>query len=512
MLNGSGGEYHDDEPSDSGYVSVPPVAHETERAVLSMMLLDWAHATKVADVLTSAHFAADPNRRIFDAAAKLVGEGCMPDVPQMLDRLRASQRLEQIGGAKYLTDVIQWASVAFPFDRALEQLDDLHRRRRFILSCQEHAAHGYLNEKPIEELLDGAQKAIVDLASSTLRRALPVIESAALGAALPELPWLVPALGIAPGPPVMVAGSGYSRKTLALQALALSVASGKPCWGVYGVRQGAVLHIDYEQGRRVTTERYQRLARGMGIELVGLDLEVAMLPTMHLDSPGAEATLSRACSGKALVLIDSFRAACPGADENSSDMRQHLDMLGRVSERTGATILVIHHMKKPSKEQPGGDKFGIRGSGAIFEACGGVFIFAGEKGKPTTVRHEKERNRGQEVDDFGLDAKDIDCPETGKPGWGLRVVHLEGEQMARRDDADSDRGGRLAETVTRVTNAVFATPGMSKREIRATVKGHSGDIDTAIDVLLRTNKLENRGTRSGAKYHAISGGFSGSEV
>lgn len=487
-----------------GYYEEPPFAPETEKAVLSMMLLDWPHAVRVADVLSSDHFFGEAHRRIFESAAKLVGEGCMPDVPMMLDRLRASQRLEQIGGARYLTDVIQWASVEFPFDRALEQLDDLHRRRRFIRSCQEFTAHGYLNEKPVEELLDGAQRAIVELASSTFRRALPVLEGVDLGAPLPELPWLVPTLGIAPGPPVMVAGSGYSRKTLALQSLAVSVAAGKPAWGVYSVRQGAVLHIDYEQGRRVTVERYQRLARAMGVDLARMPLQVAVSPDMHLDAPGAEATLSRACKGKALVLIDSFRASCPTADENSSEMRQHLDMLGRVSERTAASILVIHHAKKPTKEQPGGDKFSIRGSGALFEACGGVFIFSGEKGNPTTVHHEKERNRGQTVEDFGIDAVDVDEPETGQPGWGLRIVHLEGEQLAEAAAGRvGDRSSRIAECVGRVLGVLATSPGMSKREIRAAVKGDCVAVDTALDQLIRTQKIENRGDRRGAKFHVV---------
>jgi len=77
---------------------------------------------------------------------------------------------------------------------------------------------------------------------------------------LPPIPWLCEPIGLAPGAVALFAGYGYSRKTMALQSLGLSIAAGRPAWGLHSVRKGVVLHLDYEQGRRITQERYQRLA------------------------------------------------------------------------------------------------------------------------------------------------------------------------------------------------------------------------------------------------------------
>lgn len=258
------------------------------------------------------------------------------------------------------------------------------------------------------------------------------LDSRALSEALPPVPWLVESLGLAPGPVALVAGGGYSRKTMALQSMALSVARGTPLWGVFNTRQGRVVHLDYEQGRRLTQERYQRLARGMGFDLRELPrdmLKLAAMPRQYLDGPGAEEAAERAADGAALMIVDSLRASAPGADENSSEVRRHLDVLSHVGERTGAVVILIHHARKPSNDPSAvvDAKASIRGSGALFDACQSVFIFQGKKMQPTRVSHEKDRVRGQTVDDFGLDAEDV--PNGSDPRWGLRVVHCEGEQL-----------------------------------------------------------------------------------
>src|SRR5690606_11381173 len=124
--------------------------------------------------------------------------------------------------------------------------------------------------------------------------------------------------------------------------------------------------------------------------------------------------------GFSLCIIDSLRAAAPSIDENSSDVRRVLDVLNRVSEKTGCTCLVIHHARKPSKDSSGGARMAIRGSGAIYDACSSVLVFDGQKGLPTTVSHEKARNSGILADDFDLVIDDVEMG--GEPRAGLLVA------------------------------------------------------------------------------------------
>lgn len=268
---------------------------------------------------------------------------------------------------------------------------------------------------------------------ATLRRLLSAIgapevkfatlDGEAIAAPLPKTHALIPSLDIGSGAPSLIAGYGYSRKTIAAQAMALSVADGRPLWGSRHIATpGPVVHLDFEQGERLTRDRYQRLARGMGVELAGLGpkLRLASLPRTKLTDPGAEGELERLLDGCALCIIDSLRAAAPTLDENSSEVRRVLDSMAAVSDRTRCAVVFIAHARKPSHDQPNGNRTAIRGSGAIYDACSSVMVFVAEKGEPTTVSHEKARGTGVLADDFLLDVEDIG--NDGDPKWGLRVV------------------------------------------------------------------------------------------
>lgn len=264
---------------------------------------------------------------------------------------------------------------------------------------------------------------------------LETIGIADIFAPLPAIPWVVHGLRLAPGAPIALAGYGFSGKTLFAQEIALCVASDKRVFDIFEcARGGRALHIDFEQGQRITSERYQRLARGKGIspEQLGDRLRVAVLPTWPLDAKGAEDIYKRTIDGFTFVVIDSLRAACPSADENSSEIRQHLDVLNRVSEATKATILIVHHSRKPKDGESPLDAMMMRGSGAIFDGCSTVFLMGGEKGEPARVSHHKCRHMGTTLEDFGVQIEDVADPGKTDPRFSLKVTHLAPEQLSAR--------------------------------------------------------------------------------
>lgn len=245
---------------------------------------------------------------------------------------------------------------------------------------------------------------------------------------LPSLPYLVKYYGLASGAPCVIGGYGFSAKTMFTQYLALCVAAGRRMFGVHDVKQGRVLHLDYEQGKRVCNERYQRLARGMGIDLPSLDdsLRLAVMPDVRLDHAGAVETFRRALEGVALVIVDSLKAATD-TDENDSRIRNGIDALNRAGEPHGTHVMLIHHARKPKEGEEAGSRYGIRGSSAVFDACGSVFTFAGERGKPTRVSHQKCRNRGLLVEDFGFEVRDVAKGSDAR--WGLSLEYVAREAL-----------------------------------------------------------------------------------
>lgn len=268
-------------------------------------------------------------------------------------------------------------------------------------------------------------------------RGFAKIGTAEIFAPLPPTQWACEPLGWCPGRPTMIAGYGYSGKTLAAQCAALQLAAGRSIWGT-GRGDGfaiaapsRVLHLDYEQGRTATLRRYQRLAVGLGVGVEDLDgrLDVVSLASVKLNDRDAFDVFARECAGYGVVFLDAFRGAVPGVDENESKVRDFLDVLTRVSDATGSTFVVIHHAGK-SKQEDG--RMVLRGSSAIFDACGSVLTLAGseERGAPKEarqVKHSAEADRGP-IEPFGL----LILGEPSRPGapaW-VRVEYRTAEQVA----------------------------------------------------------------------------------
>ncbi len=208
------------------------------------------------------------------------------------------------------------------------------------------------------------------------KSALDIVTGAELSEALPPTHFAIKHFGITAGRPALLAGYGGSAKSWLAMDLALRIAAGlETAWAVPIQASGAILHLDYEQPRWVTQRRYQRLAHGLEVNLADLGnrIRLANLPAMMLSDSNAEQVLSAACEGIELCIIDSFRAACRDVEENSSQVREYLDRLTRVSDRTGTIFLVVTHANKESKAtrgRPTGQR--VRGSSSIFDAAGVV--------------------------------------------------------------------------------------------------------------------------------------------
>ncbi len=325
--------------------------------------------------------------------------------------------------------------------------------------------------------------------SKTTTEPTKLLSAGDIFAPLPPVNWLCQALDVAPGAPLLIAGYGYSGKTLAAQDLALAVATGTAVWGRFPVRAGRVLHVDYEQGTYLTRMRYQRLARARGIDPRELEgrLTLAPMPEWYLDGDTRD-ELPRLCDGMDLVIVDSLRAASPRLEENSSEARIPLDRLTRISEATGVMPVVIHHARKPRDDAKGGARMAIRGSGAFYDACGSVLVFAAEKGEPVTVAHEKARITGRTHSDLLLHIEDVDVD--GDPAAGLRVTATDAPAKATPSAAD-----RLAEAKARVLELVQAevtTGGVNV--LRARLGIRKEDVSAAVDELVRGRALFRGGT------------------
>jgi len=293
-------------------------------------------------------------------------------------------------------------------------------------------------------------------------------------APLPPSQWAVPGLQIGPGRPAMIAGYGASAKTLAAQQMALAKASGTPIWNQYACSVGGkVLHLDYEQGKHASMKRYQRLARGHGIDAgaLGLRLFLGVLPRVYLDDADAQEKFLAAFDGYELVIIDALRGAAPASDENDSSIRRTLDLLTYASERTGAASIVLHHAGKPKADGDGDKRMITRGSSAIFDACGCVLIFEASKSGngPKRVSQQKQpaEAEGPKVPAFELTVDDIAIDGNANAGvtvtWSAGAPSDPSAQAIARFGLDAERLLAVVRANSGITaNSLIERAGMGR--------------------------------------------------
>jgi hypothetical protein len=310
-------------------------------------------------------------------------------------------------------------------------------------------------------------------------------------APLPPVPWLVPELFLGPGRATMMAGYGYSLKTISAQAIAISVASGRPVWDRFRVTNpGRVLHFDLEQGRYGTFRRYQRLAYAIGVTAADIEanLQVTCFPGFYLSTPDARSVLESECAGARLAIIDSLRAATPGVDENDSVVRTYIDNLSAVSDSTGCTFLVVHHA---GKGRAGGDqREAPRGSSAIFDACGLVLNMRAHDSKEQDVTLSRlsmskspAEAEGGARSDFYLRVSDVADPVTRDQHAGLECRFQTVEQVEEGQTSGSSALRRQVEDFIR------RNPGASKSEIRAAIPVRGINVDGVLDALERVGRV-----------------------
>jgi YD repeat-containing protein len=454
-----------DAPSNDEGARVPPHDLDAEAAVLGSVLYD---AERLAELsaLRPDQFSSEAHRRTFEAIRAVEASGAAVSLVTVTSKLRELGRLEQVGGSAALSDLVASTAVltAKQLASIVEIVLERYRARQAIFVAQRLAAQAYAGDAP---------GPVVAAAVEELRALQPTTTSSdgfiygeSLATPLEPIVWLCPALKLTTGRHTLVAGNAFAGKSLTMQDIALAVASGGDAFGAFRCRRGRVRWLDYDgQGQRVTKDRFQRLARFRGVDLRDLDQAIGYTrnPGFFVDDEEATDRLCRLLEGVDLCVIDSWRGATPSTDEWSrAEVERVANRIDTVSTKTGCVIVIVDHNVKPSRDAgPGGRStmHDVHGSTAKTESPQSHFVFTGEDGEPMThVVHKKERVEGHTVSPFALRFEDIE--RDGDPRWGLRVAHVDPEQLSNGADSNAV----FEKTVERVRECIGQNPGIAGAE------------------------------------------------
>ncbi|HUS27781.1 MAG TPA: AAA family ATPase [Kofleriaceae bacterium] len=202
--------------------------------------------------------------------------------------------------------------------------------------------------------------------------ALPIVHAAGLddGDALPH--WLVDTLWARAGVGVLGGAPKSCKSWLALD-LAVSVASGTPCLGVFAVDDpGPVLLYMAEDAAPIVKARLAGICHARQLELATVPIHVITAPVLRLDRGRDQARLRAAIRGLAprLLVLDPFVRLHRIDENDAGQVSALLGYLRTLQRQHDVAVLVVHHARKNG----GSGGLSLRGSGDFY-AWGDCYLY-----------------------------------------------------------------------------------------------------------------------------------------
>ena len=158
--------------------AAPPSDLEAEAAVISSAMLSSDARDEALTLLRPEHFFADKHARVWETIVALTEAERKVDIVTISGHLKASGRLDQIGGTPYLAQLIDATPAVSHVEEHAQTVRDMWRRRQLIEACRTALSecHG---TKSVESLvsdhaatLDGVLEARTLNTQTTLKSAL----------------------------------------------------------------------------------------------------------------------------------------------------------------------------------------------------------------------------------------------------------------------------------------------------------------------------------------------------
>jgi replicative DNA helicase len=148
----------------NGVERLPPQSRDAERCVLGSMLRENSVIGDVAVIVRADNFYSDAHQKIFQAVVELYDKGHPCDLVILADLLKERKQIEDIGGYGYLAELWDAAPTAANAEYYAKIVRDKAIVRHLIHVGTELLRDAYDQAQPAEELLEGAERKILDIA------------------------------------------------------------------------------------------------------------------------------------------------------------------------------------------------------------------------------------------------------------------------------------------------------------------------------------------------------------
>lgn len=354
---------------------------DAERAILGAILVNGDLLAEARGLIQAADFYGARNARIYRALLDLAADGEVVDIVTVVAALRESGKLEDVGGAGYISGLIDGIPRSSNISAYCRIVREKARRRAILSRIQGivEACENGATPRDLDELLDGLGEERIedvdwkasDLADVTDPKA-GIVEYYA-DKILPR------------GQLTTLAAGWKTGKTFIVYRLVLDLVRGAAAFDLFDVREAvSVAVFQLEMPASEDSRRLRRLAIGAGMrpEEV-LDHVRAGRLTVYNRPPDFTLTTRSGCerfhaavqhSRARVVVVDSALAAMAGTDINdNSAVRQVLAQAFDALTSEGVAVVLLHHRRKASGGARDADRDAVLGAQAFGGSSGNVY-------------------------------------------------------------------------------------------------------------------------------------------
>ena len=142
---------------------------EAEKSVLGAILIHNDAFNHAAELIDSRDFFRDAHRRIFDKMVALSDRSEAIDLVTLKEELQRSGELEEVGGPAYITSLADGVPRTANVEHYARIVKEKATLRNLIHSANRILATAYQAEEDADEILDGAERAIFEIAEDRIR-------------------------------------------------------------------------------------------------------------------------------------------------------------------------------------------------------------------------------------------------------------------------------------------------------------------------------------------------------
>lgn len=146
------------------YNKVPPNSNEAEMAVLGAALIDKDSLEGISEILQPKHFYSDAHSKIYEAILDLRQRSQPVDVVTLSEELKKTGRLEELGGQKYLAELMEKVSTAAHTAAYANIVKEKALLRELIRVSTSIVEKSFEGAEEVDKIMDFAEQQVLAVA------------------------------------------------------------------------------------------------------------------------------------------------------------------------------------------------------------------------------------------------------------------------------------------------------------------------------------------------------------